>query len=99
MSADNDRRFREMGQELGVLVAGKDAAYGEAIPKVAAMLRVLYPEGIPPEKYLEASLTIRNLDKLCRINCGERAGQGETPWLDIAGYGLQGWALDQERSG
>ena len=56
MSNDNDRRFREMGQELGVLVAGKDQAYGEAIPKVAAMLQILYPDGIPIEKYLEASL-------------------------------------------
>jgi hypothetical protein len=88
----NDQRFRELGQELGILVAQKDAAYGQAIPKAAAMLRILYPEGIPAERYEEASLTWEVLIKLCRINCGNKEAFEENPWRDIGGYALQGMA-------
>lgn len=84
------------GMELGKIVAAKNAAYGSSFARAGEILKVLYPEGIPIEIYEDAALTIRVLDKLSRIATDKQAF-GESPWLDIAGYGLIGSARHDEQ--
>lgn len=53
----------------------------------AAILTILYPSGIPVDRYSSALLTVRILDKLSR--------EATTPDIenhkDICGYSLLGW--------
>lgn len=89
--------YPTMGSRLGELVAEKSRAYGDSAGKSAALLSTLYPDGIPPGAFRDALLVVRVLDKLCRIaNRGEgrRDPGGESPWCDVAGYGLIGVRQD-----
>lgn len=85
--------YPELANELGALVADKCRQYGHSPAVVADVLRLLYPEGIPPAHYDDALLLTRIADKMCRIatrrNNGKDLG-GESPYRDIAGYGLMG---------
>jgi len=89
----DSERFLNLGTDIGELVAEKNRQYGDAFAKVGEIMRILYPDGVSPEKLTDALCVVRVLDKLCRIS--ERrasAGDpgGEDPWRDIAGYGLLG---------
>lgn len=84
---DRATSYAALGSEIGQLVDEKQKAYGDSFGKSGAVLRILYPDGIPPEK-LDDSLTItRIVDKLFRI-ATDRDALGESPWRDIAGYAL-----------
>jgi hypothetical protein len=82
--------YTEIGQSVGKLVDAKQAAYGDAISKTGAIMRVLYPQGVLVEKLDDMLLVVRVLDKLCRITNGDKKAFGESPWRDVAGYGLLG---------
>ncbi|WP_375746482.1 hypothetical protein NR800_18210 [Corallococcus interemptor] len=85
--------------EVGSLVTAKQAAYGDAFGKAGEVLRVLYPNGIPPEKMDDALAVVRVLDKLFRV-ATDRDALGESPWRDIAGYALLAMERQQrEREG
>jgi hypothetical protein len=86
-----------LGEEIGKIVAEKNKAYGDSASRSAVIMRVLYPDGIPPEKYEVALLTVRIIDKLSRIATDPNWG-GEDPFLDIAGYGILGQHLVLSRS-
>jgi hypothetical protein len=91
-------QFETLGAELGHLVSTKQAVYGDAISSTAELLRVLYPSGIRPYQYRDIHIVIRVLDKLSRIanrNAGELDKMAESPWQDIAGYGLLGQRSDE----
>ena len=79
--------FAEIGAEIGALVDRKRLAYGDAVSKTGDFLLLLYPNGIPPEKYHDVGLIVRVLDKLCRI-ATKNDPFGESPWVDCAGYSL-----------
>lgn len=81
--------YREMGEEIGDLVERKNKAYGSAFDRAGAVLQVLYPNGISPEQYTDMLGVVRVLDKLFRI-ASAKGAFGESPWKDIAGYGLLG---------
>jgi len=83
-------RFQTIGRWIGQLVDDKDRAYGEAILTVERILAVLYPEGISPDRYKDALILVRILDKLSRIAKGDPQAFGEDPWADCAGYSIQG---------
>ena len=83
-------KYEKAGKELGRLVDEKQAAYGDAIMAVEQMMLVLYPDGVKPEQYRDMLLLVRTMDKQCRIAKGDKTAFGESPWLDIAGYGLLG---------
>lgn len=90
--------FDALGEEIGTLVAEKNRQYGDAARKSAAIIGELYPDGIPPHAYRDALLVVRVLDKLSRIAQRGVDGRdlgGESPWKDIAGYGLLGWQKDE----
>lgn len=84
--------FKEMAEELGQLVADKNASYGDSVMRTAALLKVLYPNGIRPENYGSALLTVRVLDKISR----DATMVDVENWRDIAGYGLLGWRMAEK---
>jgi hypothetical protein len=91
-------RFLTIAREIGELVEHKNAAYGSSFAKAGAFLRLLYPEGLAPEQYGDALLLVRIFDKLQRI-ATDRDALGESPYRDIAGYGILGAALHQGENG
>jgi hypothetical protein len=92
-------KFVELGRELGELVASKQVQYGDSAGKSGRMLAQLYPDGVKPWQMRDALLVTRVLDKLSRVAQRGLDGQdlgGESPWRDIAGYGLLGSQADAE---
>ena len=86
--------YEQLGEDLGKLVAQKNTAYGSAFAESHKILSVLYPNGIKPEQYTDALAVIRVIDKLFRIATA-RDAFGESPWRDIAGYGILGAAKNE----
>ena len=88
--------FIALGAKVGELVAEKNRAYGNSYAKSGDFLRLLYPEGIRPDQYNDMLGNIRVFDKQMRI-ATDRDALGESPWQDIAGYGLLGMKSTAER--
>lgn len=84
--------YISIADRIGHLVTEKNQAYGDSAGRTGRILEVLYPDGIRPEQYPDAMLVVRVLDKLSRI-ATDRDALGESPWADIAGYGLLGVAM------
>lgn len=89
------KSIKEISIELGNLVENKNKAYGSAFSESSKILKILYPNGIEPDKYTDLLLTTRILDKLFRI-ATDKSAFNEEPWKDIAGYGLLGMFKEQE---
>jgi hypothetical protein len=90
------KRLRKVGVEVTRNTIAKNRKYGDAARSVCELVHILYPEGIPPHQYGNALLLIRLLDKVVRVASytPERmAADDESPWIDIAGYGLLGAEL------
>lgn len=81
--------YREIGEELGRLVDDKQKAYGDSFGRSGEVLRILYPHGIAPAQFDDALTIVRVVDKLFRI-ATDKDAFGESPWKDVAGYGLLG---------
>ena len=81
--------FEDLGKEVGKLVDEKQMAYGDSFGKIGDILRIIRPDGMPPEKYDDMLAIARILDKVFRILTDKEAF-GEEPYKDIAGYGLLG---------
>jgi len=91
-------RFLEIGTEIGALVQEKNAAYGSSFAKCGDFMRLLYPNGIEASQMEDALLLVRIFDKLQRI-ATDRDALGESPYRDIAGYGILGASLHEQRRG
>jgi hypothetical protein len=89
--------FLKIATEVGQLVEQKNAAYGSSFAKAGDFLRLLYPDGIPPQKYDDALVLVRIFDKQMRI-ATDRDALGESPYRDILGYGILGAALHESRT-
>lgn len=87
--------FNDISKEIGELVTEKNAAYGDSFAKCGEFLKLLYPNGITPDQYMDALALVRIFDKQMRIATAKDA-LGESPYRDIAGYGILGAAM-QER--
>jgi hypothetical protein len=89
--------YKRLGAEIGELVTTKQIQYGDSAGRAGKILAVLYPDGVPRHAYDDALLIVRCLDKFSRIAQRGEDGKdlgGESPWKDIAGYGLLGWQKD-----
>lgn len=83
-----------MLESIGRLLRYKGQNYGPSFKVVAEVMRLYFPEGIPPEAFGDALLMVRVFDKFARIAYGDRQGDDtwadlvdpETPWKDIIGY-------------
>ena len=87
----SDGIYAALGCEVGRLVEQKQAAYGDSFGRSGEVMRILYPQGIAPEQMEDALCVVRILDKLFRV-ATDRDALGESPYRDIAGYGLLGAA-------
>ena len=85
--------FRKLGVEIGRLVQEKNDAYGDSFSRSGEVLKILFPKGISPEQYTDALSIVRVVDKLFRIATRKNLLE-ESPWKDVAGYGLLGWNKD-----
>jgi hypothetical protein len=83
------KTLQQIGIDIGALVTQKNAAYGDSFRQAGNALRLLYPDGIAPEQLDDALLIARIWDKLKRI-ATDRDALGESPYQDIAGYGILG---------
>jgi hypothetical protein len=90
------KTFLELGTEIGELVERKNAAYGSSFAAAGKFLAILYPDGLQPAQYDDALLLVRIFDKQMRI-ATDRDALGESPYLDISGYGILGAHLHQLR--
>lgn len=82
---------------IGEMCTEKERQYGSSSIKCAKIMEILYPYGMPVHSYADALLIVRVLDKLSRIAQRGTDGKdlgGESPWRDIAGYGLLGTRKD-----
>jgi hypothetical protein len=84
--------LRECGEEITKIVQEKNRAYGDSANVSWSLLSTLFPSGIPTDKFKDALLIIRILDKICRIAQGDEKAFSESPYMDIAGYALIGTA-------
>ena len=91
MSKQKAPNFAKIGEQIGALVTEKQAAYGDSFGKSGEIMRLLYPNGIPPQQLDDALCVVRIIDKLSRI-ATDRDALGESPYRDIAGYALLGAA-------
>lgn len=89
----NTGKFRIVGEQVGALVEEKNAAYGDSFAKTGEFLRILYPDGIRPDQYGDALCLVRIFDKQMRI-ATQKGAFGESPYRDIAGYGILGAVKD-----
>ena len=87
-------KYKELAEQIGNLVEEKNAAYGNSFDQAGEFLRLLYPNGIPPEAYGDMLCVVRIFDKLKRIATNKDAF-GESPYGDIIGYGLLGLHKDK----
>ena len=79
--------YEEEGQKIGKLVDEKNHAYGDSFRLSGGILKILYPKGVKPEQYDDMLAIVRVIDKIFRI-ATDRDALGESPWVDIVGYGI-----------
>jgi len=89
-------RLAKLGRQIGMIVAEKNIAYGDAVTVTTEILKKLYPDGITPKQYQDVFLVVRIVDKLCRI-ANKKGAFDESPFMDIAGYGILGVDYDQQK--
>jgi len=80
-------KYEDLATRIGKLVDEKNVAYGDAVGTCGSFLRVYFPDGVPVEKYQEMLYMVRCHDKFSRIATAPDAF-GESPWHDVAGYGI-----------
>lgn len=83
---------------IAELTADKNEAYGQSFYVSGQILGLLYPDGVQPEQYGDMLAVARIIDKLGRIATRKDAF-GESPFKDIAGYGLIGVVADEIAKG
>lgn len=88
-------RLQQVAKEIADLVQEKNAAYGDSFEKSGEILKILMPNGCPPEKFQDMLTVARILDKLFRI-CTNKGAFNEDPWKDILGYALLSVASQQQ---
>ena len=79
--------YEEVARTIGALVDVKNKAYGSSFEHGGEVLKVLYPTCILPQQYSDMLCMARVIDKLFRI-ATDKDAFGESPWQDIAGYGI-----------
>jgi len=88
-----DATYEKIGTKIGKLVDEKNKAYGNSFNTSGLILKTLYPNGVKPEQYTNMLAVIRIIDKLYRVAAVTgKDPMGESPFKDIAGYGILGAA-------
>jgi hypothetical protein len=88
-------KYEATGAKIGALVDQKNRKYGDSFVKSGEIIRIFFPKGIEPSQYDDLLALIRVLDKMFRI-ATDKTAFGESPWQDIAGYGILKATQDAE---
>lgn len=83
--------YEAIGEQIGILLNEKQAAYGNAHGNMSHIFSILYPVGIQPYQYNDVLTVTRIMDKIFRIAnlpANKKDSMGEDPWKDIAGYAI-----------
>ncbi len=80
--------LESISRDVVGVVKEKNREYGSAFQKVSEILTILFPNGIPTNKYHDVAILIRVLDKVCRIASANDKDVKKDAWLDLTGYGL-----------
>lgn len=91
-------KYEYLGREIGALVEEKQQSYGDSFNRSGVVMSLLYPQGISVAQMDDALCVVRIVDKLFRI-ANQPQAFGESPYRDIAGYGLLGAARAEARGG
>ena len=83
-----ENSVRSIACDIAIVVEEKNREYGSAFQKVSHILSILFPNGIPTNKYHDVAILIRVLDKICRIASANDKDVKKDAWLDLTGYGL-----------
>lgn len=78
-------KFEEIATEIGKLVAVKNINYGDSFSHTGEIMKFLFPDGIPIEKYEVFLALVRIMDKIFRLATNPNYNN-ENAWADIAGY-------------
>lgn len=79
--------FDPLCTDLSKLLWEKRQSYGSNnLTGTGDFFKLLFPEGIPPERFQDALILARMFDKMSRIARGTQ-GQ-EDAWQDLAGYAV-----------
>ncbi len=79
--------FLGLGEEIGRMLANKNRKYGDSYARMAHVLPMFYPDGVPGDHLLDAVFILRIIDKLMRI-ASSQGDDEEDPVKDIAGYAV-----------
>ena len=79
--------FLGLGEEIGRMLADKNRKYGDSYARMAHVLPMFYPDGVPGDHLLDAIFILRIIDKLMRI-ASAQGDDEEDPVKDIAGYAV-----------
>ncbi len=80
-------KYQQIATEIASLVERKQTSYGDAFGQAHLVLAILFPNGIPVERYTDVLTITRIVDKLFRI-ANNKELFAEDPWADICGYAL-----------
>jgi hypothetical protein len=89
------KTFEEIGTEIGKLVQEKNLAYGDSFARSGEIMKILFPQGISLDQYIDVLAIVRIIDKLFRI-ASKKDAFGESPFRDIVGYGILGVYNDEK---
>jgi len=81
--------FLPLAAEIGNLLNEKNIAYGDSFARAGKVLEIIFPNGVEVSQYGDMLAVARVLDKLFRIG-SKKDAFGESPWKDVAGYGILG---------
>lgn len=91
-------KYEKLATKIGKLVDSKNKQYGNSFNVSGEFLKLIYPDGIPPNAYTDALCIVRIFDKLKRLGNASNLPVNEgklDAWQDIVGYGLLGLQKDQ----
>ena len=79
--------FFDIASELAEMLSDKNRKYGDSYARMAHVLPMFYPDGVPGNHLLDAVFILRIIDKLMRI-ASAQSDDEEDPVKDIAGYAI-----------
>lgn len=88
-------RYEAFALRLARLVAEKQVAYGDSFQHTRGVLKLLFPHGVPVERYNDLLTITRIIDKLFRV-ANQKDYGGENPYQDIAGYAIRAACEDED---
>jgi len=83
----NPNGFYDIASELAEMLTNKNRKYGDSYARMAHVLPIFYPDGVPGNHLLDAVFILRIIDKLMRI-ASAQSDDEEDPVADIAGYAI-----------